>query len=149
MRFPTLTTLLLAVGLPSAAGVAIRLPGMNNAIQAPTLPSEHLSFHIEDLKNNVDGYFDLAYRCDKGGKTFVLEAPCSQDGIKLYIAIDGDSFCSETRPGNGGLRLLQYDSDEDAMADAVRLASGMTRKHMGKYNYQSCFNVLYYFLMFV
>lgn len=132
MKFQILTSLLLASSLRSADGVAIRLPGANNAIPANTLPSDHLSFKLEDnpaFTEEVDEYFSLAYRCANGGKTAVLEAPCSQDSVKLYFAIDGDSFCTERRPGNGGLRLLQYKSDEEAIADGVRLAEGMTRKH--------------------
>lgn len=59
----------------------------------------------------------------------VIEAPVQQDGVKLYIAIDSDSFQNEERPGNGGIRLLNYQSREDAIDDAVRLAKGMTKKH--------------------
>ena len=64
----------------------------------------------------------------KRGAT-VIEAPVSQDGVKLYIAIDSDSFKGRERPGNGGIRLLNYQSTKDAIDDAVRLAKGMTRKH--------------------
>lgn len=59
----------------------------------------------------------------------VLEAPVDQDGITLYIAIDSDSYGHVERPGNGGIRLLNYDSAKHAIDDAVRLAKGMTRKH--------------------
>ncbi len=59
----------------------------------------------------------------------VIEAPVSQEGVKLYIAIDSDSFDGKVRPGNGGIRLLSYQSAKDAIDDAVRLAKGMTRKH--------------------
>ena len=59
----------------------------------------------------------------------VLEAPVNQDGVKLYIAIDSDSYGHVDRPGNGGIRLLNYESTTDAIDDAVRLAKGMTRKH--------------------
>ena len=44
-------------------------------------------------------------------------------------SIDSDSFNGKVRPGNGGIRLLNYRSPEDAIDDAVRLAKGMTRKH--------------------
>jgi hypothetical protein len=57
----------------------------------------------------------------------VFEAPVTQDGIKLYIATDGE-FCIN-RPGNGGIRLLDYQTDDHAIDDAIRLAEGMTRKH--------------------
>ncbi len=59
----------------------------------------------------------------------VIEAPVSQEGVNLYIAIDSDSFEGKVRPGNGGIRLLSYQSTKDAIDDAVRLAKGMTRKH--------------------
>ena len=59
----------------------------------------------------------------------MIEAPVSQDGVNLYIAIDSDSFEGTVRPGNGGIRLLSYGSAKDAIDDAVRLAKGMTRKH--------------------
>ena len=59
----------------------------------------------------------------------VLEAPVDQAGITLYIAIDSDSYGHIERPGNGGIRLLNYESTKHAIDDAVRLAKGMTRKH--------------------
>ena len=59
----------------------------------------------------------------------VLEAPVSQEGVSMYIAIDVDSYGHIERPGNGGIRLLKYLSSKDAIDDAVRLAKGMTRKH--------------------
>lgn len=57
----------------------------------------------------------------------IFQAPVRQEGVKLYVATDGE-FCTK-RPGNGGIRLLNYDSDNDAINDAVRLAEGMTKKH--------------------
>lgn len=72
--------------------------------------------------------FNVVEEPSKRGAT-VLEAPVNQDGVKLFIAIDSDSFCNIDRPGNGGIRLLHYDTTEDAVDDAVRLAKGMTRKH--------------------
>ena len=47
----------------------------------------------------------------------------------MYIGIDSDSYGHTSRPGNGGIRLLNYNTPECAIADAVRLAKGMTRKH--------------------
>lgn len=47
----------------------------------------------------------------------------------MYIGLDSDSYGHTSRPGNGGIRLLNYDTSEDAIDDAVRLAKGMTRKH--------------------
>jgi glycine/D-amino acid oxidase-like deaminating enzyme len=62
-----------------------------------------------------------------GSRTTVFEVPIRQEGVKLYIANDGD--LQNTRPGNGGMRLLSYESEQHAIEDAVRLAEGMTRKH--------------------
>ena len=59
----------------------------------------------------------------------VIEAPVQQDGVKLYIAIDSYSFQNGERPENGGIHLLDYQSREVAIDDAVRLAKGMTKKH--------------------
>lgn len=59
----------------------------------------------------------------------VVEAEVSQEGVNAYIALDADSYGHTRRPGNGGIRLLNYDSAQAAIDDAVRLAKGMTRKH--------------------
>ena len=77
---------------------------------------------------NFCNLFNVVETSDKRGAT-VLEAPVGQDGVKLYIAIDSDSFQQQERPGNGGIRLLNYESTQHAIDDAVRLAKGMTRKH--------------------
>ena len=62
-----------------------------------------------------------------GSQTVVFEVPVRQEGLKMYIANDGE--LQNTRPGNGGMRLMSYDSEKSAIEDAVRLAEGMTRKH--------------------
>mmetsp|Transcript_43828 Transcript_43828/g.44483 ORF Transcript_43828/g.44483 Transcript_43828/m.44483 type:complete len:193 (+) Transcript_43828:206-784(+) len=77
-----------------------------------------------DISAAVDDYFQVV---DSIRDVKVYEAPVTQEGIQLYIANDG-TFNDE-RPGNGGIRLLSYDSPQDAMEDAIRLAEGMTRKH--------------------
>ncbi len=77
-----------------------------------------------DVNTAVNEFFDVV-KSVRSAKVF--EAPVRQEGIKLYIATDGD-FDHE-RPGNGGIRLLDYQSDTDAIDDAIRLAEGMTRKH--------------------
>jgi glycine/D-amino acid oxidase-like deaminating enzyme/glutamate dehydrogenase/leucine dehydrogenase len=59
----------------------------------------------------------------------VVECDVEQDGVRCFIGIDSDSYCHDTRPGNGGIRLLNYKTTECAIADCVRLAKGMTRKH--------------------
>lgn len=59
----------------------------------------------------------------------VVEADVEQDGVKLYIALDSKSYGHTGRPGNGGIRLLNYETTQCAIDDAVRLAKGMTRKH--------------------
>ena len=80
------------------------------------------------LPSFCDTKFDVVETPEARGAT-VLEAPVGQDGVKLYIAIDSDSFQQQERPGNGGIRLLNYESKQHAIDDAVRLAKGMTRKH--------------------
>lgn len=72
--------------------------------------------------------FDVVETPNERGAT-VLEAPVTQEGVKLYIAIDSDSFQKQKRPGNGGIRILNYESTKEAIDDAVRLALGMTNKH--------------------
>lgn len=59
-------------------------------------------------------------------ETTVLEFD-SQPGTRLYIANHGP--LRTDRPGNGGMRLFSYKSQDDAVADCIRLAEGMTRKH--------------------
>lgn len=81
-----------------------------------------------DLIKDNGGHFTVVeYPSERG--TTVLEAPVSQDGVQMFIAFDTDSFCNTERPGNGGIRLLNYKSTKHAVDDAVRLAKGMTRKH--------------------
>lgn len=79
------------------------------------LPSE-LEFQIHGHDYEKDG-----------SQTVVFEVPVRQEGIKMYIANDG--ALQNHRPGNGGMRLLSYESEQHAIEDAVRLAEGMTRKH--------------------
>jgi hypothetical protein len=74
------------------------------------------------------GHFTVIEHPSERGAT-VLEAPVNQEGVKMYVGIDSDSFGNIERPGNGGIRLLNYESDQLAIDDAVRLAKGMTRKH--------------------
>lgn len=66
--------------------------------------------------------------CDKCSAV-VIEADSGQDGVSMYIGIDSDSYGHTSRPGNGGRRLLNYQTTDDAISDAIRLAKGMTRKH--------------------
>ena len=40
----------------------------------------------------------------------VVETPADQDGVSVYIALDSDSYGHTNRPGNGGIRLLNYKS---------------------------------------
>lgn len=88
-----------------------------------------LAPHIKNgWLNGISDIFDIVEHPSKRGAT-VLEAPVNQEGVKLYIAIDSDSFGHVKRPGNGGIRLLNYESIDHAIDDAVRLAKGMTRKH--------------------
>jgi len=103
----------------SSVGVTALRPGITSLGK----PSTRLSFNT--ASDVVDDFFRVV-REDKSAT--VLEAPVRQDGVKLFIAIDGDSF-DVGRPGNGGIRLLHYPTDNHAIDDAVRLAEGMTRKH--------------------
>lgn len=91
----------------------------------PAAAQTHLST-IPGLGNN--GFFTVIEDPSERGAT-VLKAPVNQRGIHLYVAIDSDSFGNIERPGNGGIRLLNYESNQHAIDDAVRLAKGMTRKH--------------------
>ena len=49
--------------------------------------------------------------------------------MSIYVAVDSDGYGGPARPGNGGIRLLDYATARDAVDDAARLATGMTRKH--------------------
>ena len=71
---------------------------------------------IPDITNAVKEFFSVV---GSARDAKVFEAPVRQEGIKLYIATDGD-FDHE-RPGNGGIRLLDYQSDGHAIDDAVSL----------------------------
>ncbi|KAL3937787.1 MAG: hypothetical protein SGARI_001988, partial [Bacillariaceae sp.] len=75
--------------------------------------SPKLEFQIHDHEYEKDG-----------SVTKVMEVPVRQEGIKMYIANDGD--LQSKRPGNGGMRLLSYETEQHAIEDAVRLAEGMT-----------------------
>jgi len=72
---------------------------------------------------SLDEHFEIS---QMGGVT-IYEAPIRQEGVKLFIANDGPLQLD--RPGNGGMRMLKYEDEDSAVADAVRLAEGMTRKH--------------------
>uniref|UniRef100_A0A7S1BGW0 Glutamate/phenylalanine/leucine/valine/L-tryptophan dehydrogenase C-terminal domain-containing protein n=1 Tax=Corethron hystrix TaxID=216773 RepID=A0A7S1BGW0_9STRA len=118
-----ITNLILLVLLSNAAAKPFIRTTRNNIFafqskQAPTVTAP--------LSKN--DFFTIIEDPKKRGAT-VLEAPVEQEGVKLYIAIDSASFQNKDRPGNGGIRLLSYQSKEHAIDDAVRLAKGMTRKH--------------------
>ena len=101
---------LLAAGLPAASAFS------SIASPLPAFPSLGDAFKI------------VKQPCDDCSAV-VVEADVAQDGVSCYIALDSDSYGHTARPGNGGIRLLNYDSAESAIDDAVRLAKGMTRKH--------------------
>lgn len=101
-------------------GIALKLPALPGVLNSRSgLQATRLQLSSKTVTDN----FNVIQR----GETQVLEVPTTQDGLKLYIAVHG-SFQTE-RPGNGGMRMLPYDSEEHAIADAVRLAEGMTKKH--------------------
>ena len=73
--------------------------------------------------------FDVEKGDYEGESATVLEAPVRQDGLKLYIAIDSDSFHPD-RPGNGGIRLLHYPSEDQAIDDAPNSSPRDLRVHL-------------------
>mmetsp|Transcript_32666 Transcript_32666/g.68696 ORF Transcript_32666/g.68696 Transcript_32666/m.68696 type:complete len:816 (+) Transcript_32666:514-2961(+) len=101
----------------SAAGLLPTALAFSSA--APPLPS---------FPSLGDSFKIVKQPCDECSAV-VVEATAVQDGVSVYIALDSDSYGHTSRPGNGGIRLLNYDSTESAIDDAVRLAKGMTRKH--------------------
>ncbi len=102
----------------SVALIATSVDGLSSITsKPPTGPFPDLTHAVNDFFNVVGSV--------RSAKVF--EAPVRQDGIKLYIATDGDF--NHERPGNGGIRLLDYQTEKDAIDDAIRLAEGMTRKH--------------------
>jgi len=64
---------------------------------------------------------------NSNSNTVVFEFPVRQEGVQLFIANDGK--LEKSRPGNGGMRLLNYETEREAIDDAIRLAEGMTHKH--------------------
>lgn len=103
-------------GIPAAGTVVTATENTNT--------NENNEINNFDITAAVDDFFQ---EVDSVRSAKVFEAPVTQDGIKLYIATDGNF--NKERPGNGGIRLLDYESDRHAIDDAVRLAEGMTRKH--------------------
>ena len=67
------------------------------------------------------GVFDAMSHYDYGELHFKRDAA---SGLRAIIAVH------DTRlgPALGGCRCIPYDTEEDAMADALRLARGMTYK---------------------
>ena len=57
----------------------------------------------------------------------VLEIPLEEKGVSLYVGVHAP-VCS-SRPGNGGLRLWSYESEEDAIDECRELSRGMSLKH--------------------
>ncbi|GMI47584.1 hypothetical protein TrCOL_g4643 [Triparma columacea] len=70
---------------------------------------------------------EQTFKISQEGGVTIFEPQVRQDGVQLFIANDGPLQLA--RPGNGGMRLLEYPDEKTAIADAVRLAEGMTRKH--------------------
>ena len=106
------------------SGVLISSSVTVNGLSTLTPKPPTTTAAFPDITNAVNEFFNVVGSV-RSAKVF--EAPVRQDGIKLYIATDGD-FDHE-RPGNGGIRLLDYQTDGHAIDDAIRLAEGMTRKH--------------------
>jgi len=80
------------------------------------------------MPSSIDAIFNIVPH-DQDDTCTVLSIPVQDTETELYIAIDHDQFCPQTQPGNGGLRVLDYASTTEMVQDAVRLATGMTRKH--------------------
>lgn len=133
-----LSLLLLVLNNPSTSNVNAFVPGSKarssetkaNFVPGSTLASPQTAIPgiSPDLLEDNGGHFTVVEYPSERGAT-VLEAPVGQDGVQMFIGIDSDSFGNVERPGNGGIRLLNYESTEHAVDDAVRLAKGMTRKH--------------------
>ena len=125
MIFRRINNLLgIALILSSSLLVDALVPHPSASKPATRFSKGRLSFS-PDNDEDIQKFFTIVR---EGESATVLEAPVRQEGLKLYIAIDSDSFHPD-RPGNGGIRLLHYPSDDHAIDDAIRLAEGMTRKH--------------------
>ena len=138
-------TLLLSLVAPDVHGIATSLPKRTettnplvNFFSASTgtepsttkprpLPSNRLASRLPSnvCLQKLDRHFTVVAT---DGDSTVLEAPVREDSVRLFIAVDGQSFGPD-RPGNGGIRMLAYENDQQALLDALRLAQGMTKKH--------------------
>ena len=121
------------IAIPSSPAVFTKQTNSTNDIilaQEDIVPQciPECTSAVANKVEKVNTYFSVVEDPSRRGAT-VIEAPVSQHGVKLYIAIDSDSFQGRSRPGNGGIRLISYPSKDHAVDDAVRLAKGMTRKH--------------------
>lgn len=112
VNFRLTCTLVVASGLLVSSSEAFSSIASN---APPTTSTQY-----PDIREAVQDFFSVVGTA-RDAKVF--EAPVRQDGVKLYIATDGDF--DHSRPGNGGIRLLDYHSENDAIDDAIRLAEGM------------------------
>ncbi len=71
--------------------------------------------------NDLNKIFDLARELPNGG-LHIMDDP--QTGLKAIIAIHSTAI----GPALGGCRFLEYNSAEDAIKDAIKLAKGMSYK---------------------
>ncbi len=62
---------------------------------------------------------------DEGGHEQILFARDGESGLRAIIAVHSTVL----GPALGGTRFYPYDSEEDALADALRLSRAMTRKN--------------------
>ena len=68
--------------------------------------------------------------CFKIVSPSVLEIPIQdQQGLLKSLYVGVHAPVSSQRPGNGGLRLWSYDTEEDAVAECAELSRGMSLKH--------------------
>ena len=68
---------------------------------------------------------DVFAAADEGGHEQVLFARDGESGLKAIIAVHSTVL----GPALGGTRFYPYDSEEEALADALRLSRAMTRKN--------------------
>ena len=68
---------------------------------------------------------EVAAHADFDGHEMVVYCSDKSSGLRAFIAIHDTTL----GPGMGGCRMKRYDSEADALSDALRLSRGMTYKY--------------------